>query len=79
LAVTPQKQAKLLRAASMFLAEHPQFENLPCRFDVALVRGQKLSHVVAPPPANQALNLNQPIIIAPYRLTLQHYLVAAFE
>lgn len=38
LAITPKKQAKLIKSASTFLAQNPQLSTLACRFDVALVR-----------------------------------------
>jgi len=41
LAVTPKKQAKLIKTALIFLDKHPQLSELACRFDVALVRYQK--------------------------------------
>lgn len=41
LAVTPQKQQKLLIAAQLFLLKHPHLAEFPCRFDVALVRHSK--------------------------------------
>lgn len=37
LAITPQKQAKLIQAAQLFLADRPQWTDCTCRFDVALV------------------------------------------
>jgi putative endonuclease len=37
LAITPQKQAKLVQAAQMYLATFPELADVPCRFDLALV------------------------------------------
>ena len=33
------KQTRLIHAASMFLAEHPQWQDRPCRFDVLAIEG----------------------------------------
>ena len=38
LAITAQKQAKIIKAASIFLSQHSHLATLACRFDVALVR-----------------------------------------
>ncbi|HEY9890171.1 MAG TPA: YraN family protein [Candidatus Obscuribacterales bacterium] len=37
LAITPQKQQKLWRSAQQFLVEQPDGDEVPCRFDVAIV------------------------------------------
>lgn len=76
LAITAQKQAKIRQTAEQFLATYPDWAEFPCRFDVALVRYQKLtttSSDFCPPIA-----LNQPILWAGYRLTLQDYIPGAF-
>ncbi|MEN9226602.1 MAG: YraN family protein [Thermostichus sp. HHBFW_bins_43] len=40
LAVGIPKQHRLIRAARVFLSQHPHLSDLPCRFDVALVERQ---------------------------------------
>ena len=40
LALNARKQAKLWQAAELFLAEFPELAELPCRFDLVLVRGE---------------------------------------
>ena len=37
--VTPSKQRRLIRAATRYLAAHPQLAILPCRFDVVGLDG----------------------------------------
>jgi putative endonuclease len=46
LAITPQKQAKIIRTAQLFLAKHPHLADYPCRFDVAIVRHQPLNRAI---------------------------------
>ena len=93
LAITPQKQAKIWRTAELFLAEHPDFANLPCQFDVALVNCQRLSQhsrhkdtvsSLLPGAIDKAIQvppvqLGQPVLVAEYQLILQHYIQSAFE
>ncbi|NJO79704.1 MAG: YraN family protein [Cyanobacteria bacterium RM1_2_2] len=85
LAMTVTKREKLVRAAQAFLSAHPQWANLPCRFDVALVHARSCPPTV-PVSLNLSLNLSsnliqlgQPVAVGAYHLTLQHYIPGAFD
>lgn len=73
LAITPQKQTKLIQAASLFLCQHPELETLACRFDVALVRriNRDRSYQMS-----QDLNNQQPQALLEF--CLQTYIEQAF-
>lgn len=81
LAVTTQKQKKLWKAAQLFLATHPEWGDLPCQFDVALVCYKPLtpSHVLQPQRGLMELGSTQATAeMGGYSLTLQDYIAAAF-
>jgi putative endonuclease len=82
LAITGQKQAKLLRTTRLFLAQYPQLGELPCRFDVALVSRRKLPLKPKPDLNSQLEHLRQAPLAtceqAGYQLTLHTYLEGAY-
>lgn len=41
--VTPTKQRRLIRAATRYLAAHPAYAALPCRFDVIGAEGDQIA------------------------------------
>ena len=47
LAITPQKQARVISTAQLFLIKHPHLAEQPCRFDVAIVRHQPISRAIS--------------------------------
>jgi len=81
LAISTQKQAKLWRAVRVFLSRHPQYSDAVCRFDVALVRCDRL------PIADPLLDLTwpspidgqQPIHVGGYQLRLSRYIEGAID
>jgi putative endonuclease len=74
LAITSRKQQKLYRTAQMFLSAYPQFSELACRFDLALVKARWLSAESDCQDTLPPINLNSPISWQGYELTLTTYL-----
>jgi len=79
LSLTPQKQAKLWRTANFYLTQYPHLNELPCRFDVALVYSQRFATQA---PQTQKLAIFESLAIqvgnVRLQLLLQEYIPAAF-
>ncbi len=87
LAITAQKQAKLLKTAQLFLLKRPDLADLPCRFDVALVQYRQLRQLgktfslveeAAIADSQTIPLLGQPLSFENTELTLTAYLEGAF-
>jgi putative endonuclease len=74
LAITSQKQARLISSAELFLVKHPDFADYPCRFDVAIIRHQPLDRPIV---GTYLYILTEPA--ASRSLLLLNYLPGAFE
>jgi putative endonuclease len=57
LAITPQKQARIISTAQLFLLKYPHLAEQPCRFDVAIVRHQPISKSIDHPPLHLLADL----------------------
>jgi putative endonuclease len=58
LAITPQKQAKIIQTAELFLSEQPQWSEADARFDVAIVQGVR-RHPIKQHPRRTVEPLNE--------------------
>jgi putative endonuclease len=74
LAITPQKQARIVSTAQLFLIKHPYFAEQPCRFDVAIVRHQPISRSILGTP----LHIHTDLAIE-QNLLLIEYISGAFD
>jgi putative endonuclease len=78
LAMTHAKQKKLWKTAQVFLSQRPDWSELPCQFDVALVYCRALPRGVSISP-RPAPSDRYSQIASGYRLTLQDYIPNAFS
>jgi putative endonuclease len=68
LAITPQKQARIIHTAQLFLLQHPYLADQPCRFDVAIVRHQPVGKSIDRTPLHVFTDLatNQHLLLIDY-------------
>lgn len=71
LAITAQKQAKLWKTAQCYLGQHPSWAEVPCQFDVALVRCQTTF--------NSSSKMPNSILLGDTWFCLQEYIAHAFS
>ncbi len=74
LAITPQKQAKIVGTAELFLVKYPHLAEQPCRFDVAIVRHQSIQREIVGEPLYVCTDLT-----TGKRLLLIDYIMGAFD
>jgi putative endonuclease len=74
LAITPQKQARIVRTAQVFLLKHQHLADYPCRFDVAIVRHQPTKIAIVDTPLHILTDLTNR-----QNLLLIEYIAGAFD
>lgn len=72
MAITRSKQAKLWKAAQLYLLKHPQWAEAACRFDVALVACRRGQPSAAQPARQLAVDDG-------HYLAIQDYIEHAFD
>ena len=84
LAITPQKQQKILKTASLFLAQNHRLSEFNCRFDVALVGYKTYNYQSSCQlfdfTKSSSIELEKPIFLShKYQMILYDYIQNAFQ